>query len=375
MRVKVKSGAPIRVKRLKKAELLNFRGLRIGYVPMSNSLNSPGDKRRFAYYARRRGLTFEIADPEKKYDLIVITQNADISIWRKYDRSGARIVYDLIDSYLAIPRSNIKGQIRGLAKYASRKSRYLQLDHWKAISEMCVRADAVICSTREQRDDILRFCDNVHIVLDAHMGVTKKIKTDYSSSTPFRIVWEGLPQNLGSLELISPMLNKLKKKYPIEFHVVTDPFYKRYLNKYVQVDSLKVAQSIFPGVHFHEWQEVNCAEIICSCDLAVIPLDLNDTFAAGKPENKLLLFWRMAMPVLTSATPAYARAMKAASLDCAVKDDIEWLDVLEKLIVDKDARRRIGEAGKKYVDSEFSEASILSRWDVVLSSLSLGAEM
>ena len=42
---------------------------RIGYVPMSNSFNSPGDKRRFVYYASKRNLTFEIADPLKKYDL------------------------------------------------------------------------------------------------------------------------------------------------------------------------------------------------------------------------------------------------------------------------------------------------------------------
>ena len=70
---------------------------RIGYVPMSNSFNSPGI-RRFVYYASKRNLTFEIADPLKKYDLVVITQNADLSIWSQYEAGGAKIVYDFIDS-------------------------------------------------------------------------------------------------------------------------------------------------------------------------------------------------------------------------------------------------------------------------------------
>jgi hypothetical protein len=100
---------------------------RVGYVPISNSFNSPGDKRRFVYYANKRNLDFEIADPSKKYDVVGITQNADLSIWNQYDRDGTKIVYDLIDSYLAIPKNNIKGWLRGLAKYLSGKSRHLKL--------------------------------------------------------------------------------------------------------------------------------------------------------------------------------------------------------------------------------------------------------
>jgi len=37
----------------------------------------------------------------------------------------------------------------------------------------------------------------------------------------------------------------------------------------------------------------------------VIPAVLGEPMFAGKPENKLLLFWRMGMPVITSSTAAY----------------------------------------------------------------------
>lgn len=340
---------------------------RIGYVPYSNALDRPGDRRRFAYYASKRGIRFEIADPAKEYDLVILSARADISVWSRYPK--AKLVYDLIDSYLAIPRTDLKGRLRGLFKFLSRQSRYLQLDHWKAIGSMCTRADAVVCSTEEQRHDILKFCPNVHIILDVHMGVTRTIKTDYSAGRPFRLVWEGLPQTLGSLELIRSVLDQLRGRYPIEMHVVTDRNYFRYMGQYGKADTLTAAQRILPDVHFHEWKEEDCADIICSCDLAVIPLDMTDPFAAGKPENKLLLFWRMGMPVVTSASPAYVRAMQAAGMDLVAKDETDWLVKTERLLSDEVARREAGTLGKAYVDHEFSEASLLTRWDAVFASL------
>lgn len=349
----------------------DLRHARVGYVPISNALNGPGDKRRFLYYANKRSLNFEIADPSKKYDVVVITQNADLSIWSQYDSAGAKIVYDLIDSYLAIPKFNIKGSLRGLAKHLSGQSRHLKLDHWKAIAEMCSRADAVVCSTQEQRADILNFCPNVHIILDAHTDVARVSKTVYSNSRPFRLVWEGLPQNLGSLKLLRPVLDRLRLQHPVEVHIVTDPSYDRYLGKYGKTDTLHAARHILSDIRFHEWKESDCADIICSCDLAVIPLDLGDRFAAGKPENKLLLFWRMAMPVVTSASPAYVRAMHAAGMNYVARNEANWLFILSKLIVDVGAREQAGLMGKAYVDSELSEARLLALWDKVFESLGL----
>src|SRR6266852_1117576 len=125
----------------------------IGYVPCSASSTHPGDYRRFAGYADARGLSFEIARREKTYDLVVLTELADISIWRDYP--GGKIAYDLIDSYLAIPRTDVKGCLRGIAKFASGQHRQLQLNYWEAIRNMCRRSDAVICATELQRSHIL----------------------------------------------------------------------------------------------------------------------------------------------------------------------------------------------------------------------------
>lgn len=341
--------------------------IRIGYVPYSKDFNKPGDRRRFVFYAEKRGIQFEIADPAKEYDLIILSARADISLWSRYPK--AKLVYDLIDSYLAIPRSDVKGKLRGFSKFLSGQSRYLQLDYWAAIGVMCGRADAVVCSTQEQRNDISKFCRNVHIILDAHMGVVRTTKSDYRAAQPFRLVWEGLPQTLRSLDLIRPVLERLRNRYSIEMHVVTDREYFRYLGQFGKGDTLKFLQRISPDIYFHEWNELDCANIICSCDLAVIPIDLGDPFAAGKPENKLLLFWRMGVPVVTSASPAYARAMQAVGFNLSAKDEADWLDKIELLLNDAVVRREAGTLGKAYVEREFSEANLLARWDAVFASV------
>jgi len=107
----------------------DLHSLRVGYVPYSESLAAPGDRRRFVPYARSRDLKFEIANPTQKYDVVVVAENADLSVWSEYDKGGAKVVFDFIDSYLAIPRTDMKGRLRGLAKYVTGQSRHLRLDH------------------------------------------------------------------------------------------------------------------------------------------------------------------------------------------------------------------------------------------------------
>jgi glycosyltransferase involved in cell wall biosynthesis len=347
--------------------MFKVSSLNIGYVPNSSYLNAPGDIRRFVHYANSKKIKFEIADPEKKYDVVVVSERADLSVWSRY-QDGA-LIYDFIDSYLAIPRTNIKGILRGLAKFVTNQSRYLQLDHWKAIELMCQRSNAVICTTEEQKKDINRFCTNVHVILDSHANVTTTNKQTYESSKPFRLVWEGLPHTLDSLMVIKRALKKISTQYPIELYILTDTEYYRFLGMYGRTNTLKIAQQIMPNIKLIEWRAETAAEIICSCDLAIIPIDLSEPFALGKPENKLILFWRMGMPVITSATPAYLRAMSSAGLTMTCSNMDEWELALCRYISDESARQQAAKFGQKCVEEFYSESELIAKWDAVFESV------
>jgi hypothetical protein len=103
--------------------------------------------------------------------------------------------------------------------------------------------------------------------------------------------------------------------------------------------------------------------------VAIIPLDLSDPFAAGKPENKVLLFWRMGVPAVVSASPAYARAMAGAGLDGACSSADDWCRALESLVTQESARAEAGRRSRAYAEANFSETQLLARWDAMFASL------
>ena len=347
---------------------MDKENLRIGYVPISNTLESPGDRRRFVTYAQARNLKFTLAIPEERYDLVVLSQMADISVWCDYPHG--KVVYDFIDSYLAIPRTNIRQWLRGLIYYSVGRHRRLRFDYRASLHNICRRADAVICSTKEQAGDIKPFCQNVHLVLDVQKSVVNRVKEDYCSGLPFNLVWEGLPSNITHLNQIQDVLKNLDKHRPLILNIVTDPEQSRLLGRFGRIYSVDLARKVFDSVKLHIWDESTCSDIIRNCDLAVIPIDLSDPFAFGKPENKLLLLWRMGMPVVTSATPAFLRVMEAVgSKDLACKGEKEWLTAIERMMDDETLRHDVGQAGKGYADSFCSEEVLLARWDAIFSSI------
>lgn len=343
--------------------------MRIGYSPYSPDLQQPGDRRRFPHYARRKGLEFELADPSKSYDLVVLSARSDLVHWT--DRPPpTRIVFDLIDSYLAIPESDLKARFRGLSKYAIRELSGPVWSYRRALEEMAQRADAVVCSTTEQQRLLTAFCPNVHVILDFHTELGSARKEHYEKSQPFRLVWEGLPQNLLGFREIAAVLRRIGEEHPLSLHLVTDSDYFAYMNRVWRRSSKKLAEDIFEPSYIHEWSPETLVEVAIRSDLAVIPLDLDDPLAAGKPENKLLLFWRLGVPALVSATPAHVRAMDAAGLDFACRDPAEWESLLLSLIEDESARRRSAELGAEHALATASEASLIEKWDAVLESVS-----
>lgn len=348
---------------------IDLTNLRIGYVPYNNKLDQPGDNRRFCYYAKKRNIAFEIADPSESYDLVIVSEAGDLSVWSDYRKGNAKVVYDFIDSYLAISRRDLKGILRGFAKYVVRQSRYMRLNHWKALESMCRRADAVICTTDEQRQDISKFCRNVRIILDIHT-VYNKVKTDYSAHKVFNLVWEGYPPMLPPFFEIKDILKEINAKRNIALHLITNLKYGKIMGKYWKQHTTDIAHRIFNNVYLYDWNEQLCPVIICACDMAIVPLFLNDPLSSGKPEDKLALFWRMGMPTIVSATPAHMRAMTKVGLqNMACRTPKEWKEALEYYIANESARRHSGQSGRNFVEIHRSEEKILEQWDNLLASV------
>ena len=271
---------------------------------------------------------------------------------------------------MAVPKSDLKQWLRGPFWYLKGRYKRLQFDHWAAIHDMCQRSDAVVCVTKEQKASIFPSCKNVHIILDIHDSVVRGGKYDYRCGEVFKLVWEGLSSNIPQLMHIRDVLNELHRERPLQLNIITDPDASRFLGGFGRVKSINVALKAFHSVRLYPWDDTQWANAVSDSDLAVIPLDQSDAFVMGKPENKLLLFWRMGMPVVTTPTPAYKRAMSEAGifgLTCGTKD--EWLNALRVMASSELARKAVGDKGRLFSEMRYSRKQLLSQWDAVFSSV------
>lgn len=348
------------------------RALKVGYVEVNEDWSAPADRRRFIGYARARGLHVESASPEKSYDLVVLSQRADLTLWREYDR--APLVYECIDSYILPPR-DFRGRVRGLGKFLTRQHRRLEWRYDRSVAAMCRRADAVVCSTDVLRDAAAQYCDNVHVILDLFDDAVLSVKRDFRASAPFALVWEGLASGaVGSVlpyvrDVVRPLLEdgtaRLHLISDITYPSISDQFGRRHLAN----DIRRLFGPLTPQVSLYQWNDQTFSAIATACDLAIVPIPPGDPYLRGKPENKLVLLWRTGLPVVTSATPAYSQAMRNSGVPLLCETLPEWHAMLRRLAHDEALRREAAAAGRHLAEARYSSAEMLRRWDNVIDSV------
>lgn len=350
-----------------------MKPLSIGYLPHSRDLKAPGDRRRLVHYAARRGLDLEVYREGGRYDLVVVTQSADLSTFSRLPRGGPPVLFDFVDSYLDIDPLEPKALLRGAAKYLLGQHRHLDLSYHESLRRMCARADVVVCSTPEQKAKISAFNQVVHPILDFHVGEVRRTKADFSASKPFNLVWEGMGANIISFEEIAPVLRRLSARLPLALHLVTDLSYAPVNGPVPHIPTRWGVDRLLPGVrtYLHEWNEPLFAATCTACDLCVIPILRRVPIFDAKPENRLLLMWRMSVPTITSASPAYARTMRDAGLDMACDGEASWESTLTRYIEQEALRREAARVGHEFVMREHSEERGLARWDAALRAAGL----
>ena len=343
--------------------------MRIGYVPYSRDLNQPADRRRFPYYAEKRGIAFELAEPAGDYDVVVVTPRADLAQWAAYRPREAKLIFDIVDSYLDIPKTSPKALLRGPMKFLAGEARTPFFTYRGALERILRRADAATCATPEQAAAIAPLCSNVHAILDFQTRMITAVKEDYAAGSPLNLVWEGLGENARWFSEISGALRQVATERPLVLNLVTAPRYKQISQRFWERDTAAVVRRSFPAVCVHEWTEDTVARIATRFDIAVIPLPLDLPLERGKPESKLASFWRMGLPVVATATPAYERVMTAAGEPFTCETEADWVAALTRLIADDGERERTAQAGRAYAESAYGDERLAAAWDDVFTSL------
>lgn len=341
---------------------------RIGYAGYSPDLSGPGDRRRFCAYAAHKNIRYARADIGHDYDVVLVTHNGDLTGWTERKRRGGRfkLVFELADSYF-VQTNRVRRFLKGIGRFALGTDSRVSTDFMRTLIGACEAADAVICSTEEQRETISRFNPNVVLSFDYFGDELGPPKSDYAGSGKLRIVWEGQSTTLPNLQVIREPLNDLKDR--IELHVVTDPLIYRYFGRFGAYPASDALAGIECAKHFHPWNRETFSSDVVAADLAVIPIERSNALWWGKPENKLVMLWQLGMPALTSATPVYERTMRKAGLDMLCSDLSEWRDKLGRAIEAPTALKAIAAKGRAYAERAYSKEEFVRRFEQVFEQV------
>ena len=349
-----------------------MRKLKIGYWPLSENLKSPGDRRRVVFWAQARGHEI-VTDLRQNVDVIIASEKSDFNSL-VFANPKAPIIFDLIDAYLS-PLNSYDDLARGVAKRLSGQISGGVKPFSHHAKDFCLSVDAVICSSIEQEKVISPYNPNTHVILDSHdeIAFIDKPHSKIQSRDRQRVLWEGQPATIRGVKDISSVLTTLTKTNNLEFDFVTDEISFKILNKYVQRSTLGILKRdlhmIADRVNIIPWSSSSLVESAQKSTVAMIPIDLTIPMQRLKPENRLLIMWRLGLPCLTSPSPAYARVAHQAGVDTTCNSLNEWTEKFNRILQDPDFAYSQTLAGQNYLREYHNRNLLLNKWDMAFESV------
>ena len=163
-------------------------------------------------------------------------------------------------------------------------------------------------------------------------------RNKYNNIQKLVIGWSGSHSTSTYLYLLKDILLELNKSHPFKLLVMGNAdFY---------IDGLDIE-----AIPWKEEWEISTLQRI---DIGVYPLPTNEEWVLGKSGLKALQYMALGIPTVASDVGCNNRIIEHGVNGYLVNGNIEWEDCLTELMVNPGLRKRIGEAGRKKVVTNFS---------------------
>ena len=101
----------------------------------------------------------------------------------------------------------------------------------------------------------------------------------------------------------------------------------------------------------------------------MIPIDLSVPMQRLKPENRLLIMWRLGLPCLCSPSPAYIRVSDAAGVSSTCENERVWHAKFLNLLDDPVFAHEEIVRGQDYLHMYHNRNTLLNKWDHAIESV------
>lgn len=167
------------------------------------------------------------------------------------------------------------------------------------------------------------------------------------------LVWVGSSSTLRGLERFTPTLSAIGKAVPgTRLKLICDRF--------IDIPHLPVERC--------PWAEAAEPADLAAADIGIgwVP---DDPWSRGKCGLKVLQYQAAGLPVVANPVGVQADFVRDGETGFRAATTEEWVTAVRRLAGDAALRRRLGDAGRRRVEAEFSVAAGAARWVAALDGL------
>jgi glycosyltransferase involved in cell wall biosynthesis len=275
---------------------------------------------------------------------VVILQRKLLPVWMLYllRCAAPRLVFDFDDAVFLRDSYSPRG-----LHSAARLHRFI------ATIET---ADLVVAGNQFLADEVARWVpgtDRVRVVPTCVDPGRYSAARHERAGDGVEVVWVGSSSTLRGLESVRPMLEAVGQRLPgVRLKLVSDRF--------LRLDHLRVVEC--------PWNERDEAADIAASDIGLSWLP-DDAWSRGKCGLKVLQYMAAGLPVVANPVGVQADLVRHGETGYLARTSAEWVEALGRLAADPALRRRLGEAGRRRIEADFSVAAGATRWLALLGKL------
>jgi len=277
---------------------------------------------------------------------VVILQRMRLPLWQLLllRRSARRLLYDVDDAKFHRESYHPKGV------HSFRRRR-----QYRAM----VRAtDAVIVGNQYLRQVTSRYAgpDRVHVFPTCVQPARYPLATHCRAGAEVRLAWIGSRATYAFLQCAEPHLAMAAQRLPgLELRVISD-----------HVESM-------PGVSavLSPWSTATEAADLADADIGVTWLP-DDAWCRGKCGLKVLQYMAAGLPVVANPVGVHPEMIVHGRTGLLATTAEQWADAVQRLANDPELRRRMGAAGRKRVEEQYSVDAWGPRWAGMIEAVARG---
>jgi glycosyltransferase involved in cell wall biosynthesis len=277
-----------------------------------------------------------------QYDYIFVYRDAFFfGTWfeRRFKKSKAKLIFDYDDSIWLMDEN-------------PNQSAFQKLKNPEKTGTIISYCDLIIAGNEYLKEYATKFYQNI-VIIPTTIDLNEYSRVEVTKSKEgVCIGWSGSFSTIKHFESSLEALRIVKKKYGnrVYFKVIGDGNYR---NEELDIVGLP-------------WRKDSEISDLCEIDVGIMSLP-DDAWSKGKCGLKGLQYMALEIPTVMSPVGVNSDIIQDGENGFLAGSVEEWVDKLSLLIESDELRRRLGKAGRKTVEDQYSVEANKEKWLSVFS--------